>query len=501
MAGHGNETLDNSRVASGRGMTDATKALGEIGMELERVQQATDLRAVELIDMVETADWRGREPWAELAARYLATAKYPESDEQIMVWNAVSLYLSRVSSAYLFLVRVFQTYGRGWAAVGDLLPLVVARALRATTERLKWLRMRYRAIDSEVWKTLSQVWSYVEDKGMPRARVLVYDDKSTLEREFARPLMLAMSAADSLPPVELDIADRLIAHVAGRFNVQRYSGPGCYFLIDIDQWTMPERFNPGDPLRPGMRFFGPGDALADIEAISAQLAENQISTADINLAGVADVELVIDVLAHLERHWGLQRPERRGPRRSKTSKMSVVSGYANVVTRIQGGGAARDSEGDAIETWIVENESEAGVGATVPVARGDRLRVGEVVAVRASGSRTWAVGVVRRLANLDADNCYVGIELLARGVQAVRLSEEQSGKVLHTGLLLPSHIGDSVAKGEVNLLLPHGSFTPDTRIDMNIYDNSYLLEPIMVLDNSESFEVGRYRVVDRAELS
>lgn len=476
------------------------EVLAELGVRLEKVRREADLRAVELIDMVESADWSGREALVELQARYFSVAKRPESEEQVMLWEAISQHFANLASAYLFLVQVFQTYGRGWAAVGDLLPMVIARALRSNTERLKWLRMRYRAIDPEVWKTLSQLWSYVEDKGMIRARVLVYDDQSTLQREFARPLMLAMSAAESLPPLELDIADRLIAHVGGRFEVQRYAGPGCYFMIDIDQWTAPERYIPGSPVRPGTRFFGPGEAVADIESLSAQLAENQIPASDIGLEGVVDVELIIDVLAHLERHWGLRRPERRGQRRSEASKMSVVLGYANVVDRIERNDTSVPPEGDGTETWNVENESETGYGAIVPVARGDALRVGEPIAVRPMGSRMWAVGAIRRLANQDGDLCYVGIELLARGVQAVSLSREKDGKKIETGLLLPSHIGDSVGKGEINLLLPQGSFSPDVCLDMNVYGNNYLLEPLMVLDNGESFEVGRYRISERSQL-
>ena len=109
----------------------------------------------------------------------------------------------------------------------------------------------------------------------------------------------------------------------------------------------------------------------------------------------------------------------------------------------------------------------------------------------------WAVGVIRRLAAQEPAQRYVGIELLGRGVQAVGLSERGSGKPGYTGLLLPSHIGDSMDLGEINLLLSKGTFSPDTAIDMTVYETSYALTPLMLLETGGNFEVGRYRISER----
>ena len=91
----------------------------------------------------------------------------------------------------------------------------------------------------------------------------------------------------------------------------------------------------------------------------------------------------------------------------------------------------------------------------------------------------------------------VGIELLARGVQAVGLNNPGNGELVATGLLLPSHVGDSVSQGEINLLVSKNSFSPELALDMVVYDTRYLLMPLMVLETGDNFEVGRYRVVDR----
>ncbi|MGD2141616.1 MAG: hypothetical protein PVH25_14555 [Burkholderiales bacterium] len=476
---------------------DPATVLAQISEQLRRVQREPGRRLVDMIDMIEAADWRGAELVGELQVQFLALAATNEADAQVRIWEAVLAYLAQLASTYMLLVRLFQTYSRGWAEVGDRLPLLIARALRVTALRMKWMRMRYQPVDRKIWKTLSQLWSYVEDKQLARARVLVYDDRSTIQREFTKPLMFAMSAIDTLPSVEIDVAYRLISHLAGRFEVQRFPARGCQFSLDIDQWTVPARFNPGDAIQLGSRFFGPGEAEADIETISAQLAADEISTRDVNLEGVADVAMVIDVLEHLQRHWTPIRPERREPRRQKGSKISIVLGHAPVLQRITGDDVSASLDGEEVESWILVNESEAGYGALVAAQRGEALQIGQLVGARAKGSRMWGIGVIRRLATQDSEQRYVGIELLGRGVQGVSLNDRISAKPICTGLLLPSHIGDSLGLGELNLLLPRGTFSPDSEIGMIFYDMNYVLTPLMVLETGEDFEIGRYRIRER----
>ncbi len=478
---------------------DAALVLAEITAELQRMHLDAHRRVAEAIQFVEAADWRGRDIVNELNARFLAAGNDTESTDQMHIWEAVSLYLAQLAAAYVGLVRLFQTYSKGWAEVSDRLPQVIARAIRATSLRLKWQRMRYQPAETDIWQSLSQLWSYVEDKGLARARVLVYQDRSTLQREFVRPLMFAMSAVDSLPPVEVDVADKIITHFAGHFELRQHPEKGCYFFVDIDQWVPPARYRPGDVVRLGSRFFGPGEAITDLETISAQLAAGAISTNQINLHEFVEVETVVDVLAHLERHWSVRRPVRREERRRSLTQLAIVSGYSDIIARISSNDMSIRDEDDEVEFWGVENESEGGYGALLPEERGEKLRVGELIAMRPSGSRVWAVGVIRRLASQDGERRYVGIELLARGVQAVPLTKVTSGEQAHTGLLLPSHVGDSVGQGEINLLLPVDGFSPDFNLEMQVYNNCYLLEPRMVLESGDEFEVGRYRIVEQTD--
>lgn len=483
---------------SATGSPDAADLLKEAAGQLELAQRESGLRMAELIGSIEEIERRSVLPLRQLTARFLDGGDDADSGQQVRTWEAMSLYLARLASAYVHLVRLFQTYGNGWAAAGDRLPTVVARALRCCGLRMKWMRLRYQPVAPGIWQTFSQLCSYVEDKGLLRARVFVYDDLSTLQRELTKPLMFAMSAVDSLPLREIDMAEKLISHLAGRFCFQRHPGRGCGFLLDIDRWTMPVRYRSGDDIRLGARFFGPGDAVADLEMISAQLAAGDISTADINLNANANVETVIEVMAHLERHWSVERPERRGRRESESSSVTVAAGFAEIVRCVTGGNPDASADEDALEIWGLDNASDAGAGVLVPAERGEQLSVGGLIGMRLSGAGSWSVGVIRRMAVHDAARHRIGIELLGRGVQAVDLYDAGHGGRIATGLLLPSLAGGNAGHDEVGVLLPGRMFFADTALEMRVYGKRYALRPLMVVEAGKDFEVGRFQIGDCA---
>ena len=106
--------------------------LAEYGARLDAVHSQSDLRLALQIEMVDQADRCARELLEELEARYFESGGNTESEEQSRVWGPVSLYCAQLEAAYTHLARQFQTYSQGWAEVGDKIPMVVARAMRAT---------------------------------------------------------------------------------------------------------------------------------------------------------------------------------------------------------------------------------------------------------------------------------------------------------------------------------------------------------------------------------
>ena len=475
---------------------DSAQFLVEYGARFDAVHSQRELRLALHIEMVDQADRGGRELLEELEARYFAGGGDTGSTEQSRIWGQVSLYCAQREAAYLYLVRQFQTYSQGWAEVGDKIPMVVARAMRATSMRLKWQLLRYLLVEKDIWQTLSQLWAFVEDKGLEQARVVVYEDKSTLAREFLKPMMLAVSVADSLPAVEVDIAYRVIDHLSDRFELQRHPAKACNFFVDIDRWTAPERYAPVSVMRSGARFFGAGRVMGQIDDLVSRLAGGEIVPREMNLEGISDMGAVIHVLEHLGLHWGGRRPERRAERRRSLSQIGVVHGFDEIMTCLSSDEITEQMSPPA-QTWNVENESDGGYGAVLPGSQGEWLHVGKVLAVKPSDSRVWAVGVVRRLAAQEGGQRSVGIELLARGARIVTLHRRTDSRQTWKALLLPSQSTGNVSLGEVSLLLPAGSFLPDSSLEMEVYSTSYILEPRILLEHGTEFEMARYRIVQR----
>lgn len=477
-------------------MPDSVQLLAEFGSRLDALHAQSDLRLALQIELVDQADRGAREYLEELEVRYFAGGGNTESKGQSQVWGPVSLYCAQREAAYMHLVRQFQTYSQGWAEVGDDIRMAVARAMRATSMRLKWQLMRYLPVEKDLWQTLSQLWAFVEDKGMAQARVVVYEDKSTLPREFLKPLMLAVSSADSLSAMEVDIAHRIIDHLSDRFELQRHPSKACNFLVDIDRWTAPERYTSASVVRTGARFFGPGRVMTQMDELISRLAGGEIVPREMNLHGISDTGAVIHVLEHLGRHWWEPRPERRAERRRSLSQIGVVHGFDAIMMRL-----SSDETGEQVrpptDNWAVENESDDGYGAVLPMGHGEWLHVGEVLAVKPADTRIWAVGIVRRLAAQEGGQRHIGIELLARGARLVTLHRRTDAAKTWKALLLPSHSGRDASLGEVNLLLPAGSFLPDSSLEMEVYSTSYILEPRLLLEHGAEFEMARYRIVQR----
>ncbi|MEX0960463.1 MAG: hypothetical protein WDZ63_14380 [Burkholderiales bacterium] len=474
---------------------DVCDALGEFSNRLDslRTSQLKLARKVEIVDLIDRST---QGPMQRLATAFATNTGGGDQDG---IWTAASEFSSRLLETYLHLIGEVQTYAVGWGEVRDRVPLLIARGMRAIGRRLKWQLMRYGPVDARLWASLSRLWSYVEDRGMASARVAVYDDDdvSMLRAEFLRPLMLGVSAADSLPPERLDVAERLAAHFSDRFDLQRYPSKGCHFMVDVDLGTAPARFIPGNRIRPGARFFGPGQAVQDLEALSSSIATEELIPDNANLDGVTDIEMVVEVIGHLGRYWWARRPARREERKVAVSTINVIHGFQQIVTRLSADAGARRS-GEVVYGWKIENESEGGYGAVLPLAESDWVKVGTVLGIKSAESRVWGVGIVRRLAAREDNQRYVGIQLLARGARVVTLQPVESGRPVQTAVLLPSHVGESVSHGEVSLLLPMGGFSSLDSVQMTVYQQTYTLEPRMLIENGTDFDMAYFRILQRA---
>jgi hypothetical protein len=229
----------------------------EYGSRLDAVHSQADLRLALQIEMVDQADRGARQMLEDLEARYFAGGGNAGLTDQTRVWGPVSLYCAQLEAAYVHLARQFQTYSQGWAEVHDKIPMVVARAFRATSLRLKWQLMRYLPIEKDIWQSLSQMWSFVEDKASStrgcRLRGQINAGAGILETHDARRIRRRQPASPGG------------RHSLSRYRPSLWTASKCSairprratFSWTSTAGTAPERFTQVSVVRSGARFFGP----------------------------------------------------------------------------------------------------------------------------------------------------------------------------------------------------------------------------------------------------
>jgi hypothetical protein len=478
------------------------RALEELAALLDEVKTADRLKPIRSFEIVELLDRTARPFLRRLNQEYVTGAKLTRF-QQHRIWSAVHTFLVQLAEGYRFCLARFEVGAIGAAALKPTLPKIAGRALRASGGQLKWSLLRYGPVERDLWEQVARLYTASEALGFAPWLLSLYRGEkreTTAEREFLRPLMLAVSSPDGLLPIQIELADRMIAQCADEFALSTHPGDGLHYVTDLAAAFPPGRIAPSVTVTPQTRFFGPGDASKRIARYIEQIERNGSIPEDMNLGLQVEVPVVLDTLQHLARYWGPALPERREARRRRTEHVTVVHEFAEVVANA-GGLFFESPFVSNDEEWIVENESQGGFGAYVPKALGGWLRVGCLIGVRREEGVAWGVGIVRRVVSDEHGNRYVGIQMLATGGAAVTVFSDRapggSGDLSSHGelcILLPS---SSMQSGEATLLLRLGVFSPRRSLEMRAYDKEYALMPVAVVQTGEDFEVARFRIVER----
>jgi hypothetical protein len=193
------------------------------------------------------------------------------------------------------------------------MPVIAGRILRTLTLQLKWILLRYGLIESRIWHDLGRTYAFAESQGFAAERSVIYPGlhgESSAREEFLKALMFSTSAPDNLPPAQIHIAERTIAHFAHRFVLQPTVVPGCHFYFDLSMHKPPVRISKSISMGPMVRFFGAGDAGQGLqELISAVDAKDGVPD-DVNLGGNFDKATTLPVLTHLKQFWADTPPLR-----------------------------------------------------------------------------------------------------------------------------------------------------------------------------------------------
>src|SRR5258706_4691684 len=303
------------------------------------------------------------------------------------------------------------------------MPLLTARALHALAAQMKWQHIRYGPPDDTLWVMFAKIYALAENRKYSQSRLIAYaglPGETSPEQEFLKAVMFAASSPDSLLPVEIELVERLIAHLAGSFKLTATFQPDIVYCFDLANHEPPVRAAHLPHRAPTLRFFAAGGALKEIEKLAQTVKSTGAVPSSTALGSNYEPEVVLDGLDHLALHWAPQPPERRAQRHRVKSRLTVTYGFDGVRAALDPTGEVQ-FDPSKVESWIVENVSAGGFGASVPQIKGEWLKIGCLLGLQPEGGSNWVVGVIRRLTRESAQQGAGGNQTLGRAAPPVQV--------------------------------------------------------------------------------
>ncbi len=492
-------------------------------------------RALQQLD-----EWAQR-PVAELWGSLLADSQGQSVSEEI--WSALTHYYRRSYASYWVCLGP-HTASEGSSKREQANTMIIAaRAMAALARYMLLLRMRYFSVPGEAW---SHVWSlsgWAEQRGSATDRVEPYPGAAmnmTIERELLTALLIEVAPTANLLPAQILALDSLLRLHADHYRISdRYDAQANAFAYEPSRNAPPQRWLPGLQIRPEVRFFGVGDAYAELckardeagslRSLPQWLRQARCSADD--YAGLLD-RLVV--------RWSPEPPRRRHQSEPCTGEILVAHNWADIrrlvkfselaitgrslgydtnVYRINS--TVRGLSDSALsnphasqpvipkealanllsfeksmgngttETWNLTDSSESGIGAT---AESDCawVTVGMVVAYRRRESVDWQIALVRRLNRSANGRLSIGMARIGNkvcsarlrlGVEAVDYSKSITSRVpdIEYDALMPQ---DAVS----TLLLPVGVFDQTRKYTLTCEDRQHVVKMEKSLERGPNFE-------------
>jgi len=466
---------------------DPFKALEELAHWHESVSAAEGFRPEGRLQLLFSIDEAAQPRLRKVALEYLSVAR-PSRFQENRIWTHAYEYHRQCARAYGLCIDAIQQGAKSAEGVKPLLPVLAVRALRSVAQQLKWLHLRYGPVDPALWRLLNGLYVFAEARDLVDTLVNAYPGggETTPRREYLKAVLLDISSPGSLLPQEMEAAERLIAECAPSVAMDLKGGATLTHWIDLGQPMPPLRLARLPQSATGLRFFGAGAALGAVQGLVRRTeATGQVPAAFAGL-GQFEKEAAIELMQHLLLYWSPTPPERKHPRHSVKSRLTIVHGFARVVGALSGTAA----DGQA-ENWIVENVSAGGFGAIVPQAKGDWLRIGELLAMQPDGGSNWIVGMVRRVTKTSAQETRVGIQTLSRTPQLARFALHGTEE---PAVLLPAAGPEA---GEASIALRAGAYVPGQNLESERDGRSFVYMPQVVAERGDDYDLVRFREMVR----
>ncbi|HZX31902.1 MAG TPA: hypothetical protein VFF03_11165 [Rhodocyclaceae bacterium] len=471
---------------------NAFKTLDEVSGWLESLENAADFPPDLLLQIVTQLDDAAQPHLRRLGRDYLQATRMSRAEEN-RLWTIVRSLWSRLAWSYELCLKA--------AAKGKLsdsfkasLPLLCGRLIAALGVCYKWDCFHYASASPALWGRLGYALRVAEEVGQANRPVQLYAQfggPTTVVQEYLKVLVFQASSMDSLLPLEMELAERLIAHYLPDFVFGPEGRPDSVYWVDLASGQPPMRLaRMPKELAPTLRFFQPGAAHAQLESLTKTMAAGHDLPKEINLGGQYSARVLLPVIRHLGSLLAPVPPQRQHRRHPVKHRMAVVGGLAHALAVFaQGATELR------MESWVVEDVSLGGFGTAVKGPLPEWLKIGALLALQPEGGENWLLGIVRRCYRDGDGEMRVGVESLAKQVAPVQLKPRNAAGQVVGSSLACLQIQEGNESGEMRFVLPPASFDSRESLEFDQDGKRVLLTPVVLLERSADYEVARYRAL------
>jgi hypothetical protein len=474
---------------------DPFKALEDLSHWLDSVRTWEGFKADHRFQLLEMVDDAQQPHLRRLQRDYLAAQRLSGHQEN-RLWTAIRESCRQTGKAFESCLDFYASGQKGSEDLKKSLPILTVRALRAFSGQMKWQYIRYGPLDHPLWGTVLKIYSLAEDRKIAQAKVALPGVRAETSPtyEFLKLVMLGASSPDALLPIEIDLVDRLISHMVGSFKLTLGLDADIAYCIDLLNIEPPVRVAHLPHRAPTLRYFSAAGALKEIEKLIQTVKSTGTLPSGLASGLSSEKEVALDVLEHLALNWSPKPPERKAPRHKVKSRLAAIYGFESVLATL--GSPAASLDRSKIESWVAENVSTGGFGASVPQLKSDWLKIGCLVGLQPEGGTNWIVGVVRRFQREGAQNGSVGIQTLSRNPLAVKVrlqSGQATSRDEETAILL----NPSDSAPEVDLLVRGAVLVSGQNLQIERNGKAYLLMPTGDRERGDDYELVRCRQMVR----
>ena len=478
---------------------DAHKMIMELTEWIESVADNADFKLDHQFAIVRLLD-ETAQPYARKLTHDYFTPQALNKFQENRLWLALDNWSRHTARAYL---KVFDRYcggDKGASAIRTQASLLAARAVYAVTVQLKYICAHYGPIDNTIWSNLAKIYQYAEQQylNVPLALYSGMAGSTTVKSELGRLFGWYGCGVSTLKPLYMHLTERIVGQYCTSIDIGVQQDANSLFSFDLDRPAAPVCVRAGIPAHSSMRFVSMAAMQPKLAALIKTLGKGTVPE-DLNLGGIYDAELIREAAQYLMNYLAAP-PLRRSTRRGIKVNLNVVNGFTKVVERTDAG--LNFSEEQPAH-WDVKDISSSGFCTLLSAQGADGISIGSLLGVQPDGVQHWGVAVIRRLMRSDANQLYVGAEILANQIAGVALSQSGGGgggfEDGQPALWLRAKQGDS--SGEAQLLMKAETFSPYRSLQTRLDGKNYLLIPIGLQEKGSDYDLARFRLIEQENSS